>query len=337
MALRIQNLLKKNFDEPYFTVSCPSWWNSNEQQFLPSLSKNTSFKVDSPNQPYHESKQLGFHLLDQESSSTLSIGQSHNEMSSVGGINSQDQCISSESDEGCGKGVKGKMKPVLLLSTPDSVSNHSQADCSYSMVHAPYADPYFGGLCNPYELHAFIQPHLGSHMVGMTAGRVPLPVDLADDGPIYVNAKQYRGIIRRRQSRAKLEAQNKLVKNRKPYLHESRHIHALNRVRGSGGRFLSKKKLQESDPTPSQCNVTDTIHSHVKNDASELESYQSGTGQSGASNTTCSDITSVSYSNVTFRQPERRFSGIATHLGGGMEINSRLICRGTQHHTSVVQ
>jgi nuclear transcription factor Y alpha len=97
MALRIQNLLKKNFDEPYFTVSCPSWWNSNEQQFLPSLSKNTSFKVDSPNQPYHESKQLGFHLLDQESSSTLSIGQSHNEMSSVGGINSQDQCISSES------------------------------------------------------------------------------------------------------------------------------------------------------------------------------------------------------------------------------------------------
>jgi hypothetical protein len=26
------------------------------------------------------------------------------------------------------------MKPVLLLSTPDSMSNHSQADCSYSMV-----------------------------------------------------------------------------------------------------------------------------------------------------------------------------------------------------------
>ncbi|XP_034924853.1 nuclear transcription factor Y subunit A-3 isoform X1 [Populus alba] len=337
MALRIQNLLKKNFDEPHFTVSCPSWWNSNEQQFLPSLSKNTSFKVDSPNQPYHESKQLGFHLLDQESSSTLSIGQSHNEMSSVGGINSQDQCISSESDESCGKGMKGKMKPVLLLSTPDSVSNHAQADCSYSMVRAPYADPYFGGLCNPYELHAFIQPHLGSHMAGMTAGRVPLPVDLADDGPIYVNAKQYRGIIRRRQSRAKLEAQNKLVKNRKPYLHESRHMHALNRVRGSGGRFLSKKKLQESDPTPRQCNVTDNIHSHVKNNASELESYQSGTGQSGASNTTCSDITGVSYSNVTFRQPDRRFSGIATHLGGGMEINSGLMCRGTQHHTSVVQ
>ena len=97
MALRIQNLLKKNFDEPHFTVSCPSWWNSNEQQFSPSLSKNISFKVDSSPQTYHEAKQLGLNLPDQESSSTLSIGQSHNEMSAMGGTNSQGQCISSES------------------------------------------------------------------------------------------------------------------------------------------------------------------------------------------------------------------------------------------------
>ncbi|KAL9362383.1 hypothetical protein Peur_045168 [Populus x canadensis] len=341
MALRIQNLLKKNFDEPHFTVSCPSWWNSNEQQFSTSLSKNINFKVDPSPQPYHEAKQLGLNLPDQESSSTLSIGQSHNEMSAMGGTNSQGQCISSESDESCGKGVEGKMRPVLLLSTPDGVSNHSQADCSYSMVRTPYpcADSYFGGLFNPYGPHAFIQPQMGSHMVGMTAGRVPLPLDLADDGPIYVNAKQYHGILRRRQSRAKLEAQNKLVKNRKPYLHESRHIHALNRVRGSGGRFLSTKKLQRSDPTSShgQCNVLDTIHLHPKNDASELESFQSRTGQSSASNTTRSDTTSVSNSDVNFRQPDRRFSGIAAHLVGGVQINGGLMSSGTQHHASVVR
>lgn len=52
----------------------------------------------------------------------------------------------------------------------------------------------------------------------MTMTRVALPLDLADDGPIYVNAKQYHGILRRRQSRAKLEAQNKLVKSRKVHI-----------------------------------------------------------------------------------------------------------------------
>lgn len=59
------------------------------------------------------------------------------------------------------------------------------------------------------------QAQINSNVVGIAPARVPLPHGLAEDGPIYVNAKQYHGILRRRQSRAKLEAQNKVIRNRK--------------------------------------------------------------------------------------------------------------------------
>ncbi|KAL4334807.1 hypothetical protein GQ457_07G031090 [Hibiscus cannabinus] len=81
---------------------------------------------------------------------------------------------------------------------------------SISLIPLHYAEPYFDGVATTaYGSQAMSLQIYHAHMMAMLPTRVPLPLDLKEDEPIY------------------LEAQNKLIRVRKPYLHESRRLHAL--------------------------------------------------------------------------------------------------------------
>ncbi|KAL5731587.1 Nuclear transcription factor Y subunit A-7 [Ranunculus cassubicifolius] len=187
---------------------------------------------------------------------------SHDQSSNSDSSESEEQQQQSESQIQPQSPAGGTIHPGVpplsaeYMMPPQYEVGHAVAPAGY-----PY-DPYYRSIFTPYGAQPMIHPHI----MGIQAPAVPLPSDAVEE-PVYVNAKQYHGILRRRQSRAKAELENKMLKNRKPYLHESRHLHALRRARGNGGRFLNAKPGDEENKGSSDDNSapdTTTGKSHKK-------------------------------------------------------------------------
>ncbi|KAL4560064.1 hypothetical protein LXL04_032212 [Taraxacum kok-saghyz] len=300
----MQELLKKNCDPG--VVGYPSQWTGTESFVEQStLSNNLSLKMGSSTPRQQNPKQLGLQIQfqDQDSSSTQSTCQSYPEVASAGDSYPY-----------------GENKLSIQSALPTGVQDYAfaiQADRRqpYACIPFVYPDPYYRGLLAPYGPHS--QAIMPQGMM-MASTRVPLPLDYAQDEPIYVNAKQYNAILRRRQYRAKLEAQNKLLKPRKPYLHESRHVHALKRARGPGGRFLNMKKIQEDQQGGSMKEENDLGH---------------GGGGGGGGGGACSEITSVSNSDNFFHQQQLVFPVYHSQVGPMQTVgpNSDGVLDGTHH------
>ncbi|XP_022747632.1 nuclear transcription factor Y subunit A-10-like isoform X2 [Durio zibethinus] len=162
------------------------------------------------------------------------------------------------------------------------------------------------------------------------SGRVMLPLNLAtEDGPIYVNAKQYNGIIRRRQSRAKAVLENKITKARKPYMHYSRHLHAMRRPRGCGGRFLNTKVSNSDKDGIGMKKAAQGLLSHptgspnsegLQSDSGTLNSSKEA--NAGGSTLSGSEVTSM-YSRVDLEHFPINQLGLSVHSLPRMMDNGR--------------
>ncbi|KAJ1653872.1 Transcriptional activator [Dispira simplex] len=154
-------------------------------------------------------------------------------------MNSYDRPTHTHFDMGQGAYTNGHTRNHMSLGGYDTTTSMSEA----------YAQPVQYG--NLSLMSAQANPLMYPSSTTGSAGVHPIPSEQGNQ-PLYVNAKQYHRILKRRAARTKLEAEHKISRTRKKYLHESRHRHALRRPRGPGGRFLTTAEVADLEANKKQ-------------------------------------------------------------------------------------
>ncbi|XP_047515915.1 nuclear transcription factor Y subunit alpha isoform X2 [Pieris napi] len=171
------------------------------------------------------------------------------------------------------QGANNNIQTMQLVQTPDGQTflyqPSSQQIDQHQVIHQPVLN--FGNIvqvANAVQPQQIVnQPNIVMMVNGNSSGATSSEGATAtsasagsDEEPLlYVNARQYKRILKRRAARAKLHEQGRIPKERPKYLHESRHRHAMNRIRGEGGRFNagSRRNMETQSDDPARHGIDD--------------------------------------------------------------------------------
>ncbi|KAI1612160.1 nuclear transcription factor Y, alpha [Exophiala viscosa] len=174
--------------------------------------------------------------------------------------------------------ASGQMPPLssaVNMPQPSQMGQQRRMSQHITSPHGQVSQP----VMNHTLPRASVPPAMAPPQQQVQAPQEEIVAGGAEESPLYVNAKQFHRILKRRVARQKLEEQLRLTsKGRKPYLHESRHNHAMRRPRGPGGRFLTADEVAALEKGETVPGVNDGTAPASKNS----EKATSGKRKAGA-------------------------------------------------------